>query len=84
MGLVTTIAVASPQMVKTSCNLLKVSLNTSNVPDGATRVKNRSSPYAKMSELDSKNAGEVSMRRTFATCDEEKRNFAWIVCSDGG
>ena len=75
MGLVTTIAVASPQMVKPSCILLKVSLNTSNLPDGATRVKNRSSPYAKTSEVDSRKAGEVSMCRTFATCDEERNEL---------
>jgi hypothetical protein len=76
MGLVATIAIVSPQMVKASCILLKVSLNTSNVPDGATRVKNRSSPYAKTSEVDSRDAGEVSMCRTFATCDEERNELS--------
>jgi hypothetical protein len=58
-------------MVKTSCALLNVSFSTSNVPEGATRVQNRSSPYAKTSDVDSSNAGAVSMRRTFATYSSE-------------
>ena len=40
-------------MVSTSCALLKLSLSTSNVFDGAIRVKNQSWPYAKTREVDS-------------------------------
>lgn len=58
-------------MVKTSCALLNVSLRTSNVPEGVTRVQNKSSPYAKTSDVDSSNAGAVSMFRTFATCSSK-------------
>jgi hypothetical protein len=71
IGLTATIATASPQMVKTSCALLNVSLSTSNVPDGVTRVQNKSSPYAKTSDVDSSNAGAVRMCRTFATCSSK-------------
>ena len=70
MGLTTAIAPASPATVTTSCALLKLSLSTSNVPDGATRVQNRSSPCANMSAVDSSSAGEVRMRRVFATCGD--------------
>ena len=73
IGLTATIAIASPQMVKTSCALLNVSLSTSNVPEGVTRVQNKSSPYAKTSDVDSSNAGAVRMCRTFATCSSKQR-----------
>ena len=73
IGLTATIATASPQMVKTSCALLNVSLSTSNVPEGVTRVQNKSSPYAKTSDVDSSNAGAVRMCRTFATCSSKEK-----------
>lgn len=60
-------------MVKTSCALLNVSLSTSNVPEGVTRVQNKSSPYAKTSDVDSSNAGAVRMCRTFATCGSKEK-----------
>jgi hypothetical protein len=60
-------------MVKTSCALLNVSLSTSNVPEGVTRVQNKSSPYAKTSDVDSSNAGAVRMCRTFATCSSKAK-----------
>ena len=61
MGFVMTIASASPTIVNTSCALLKLSLSTSKVFDGAIRVKKRSWPYAKTRDVDSSNAGEVMM-----------------------
>lgn len=73
MGLIATIAIASPHIVKTSCTLLNVSLSTSNVPEGATRVQNKSSPYAKTSDVDSNNAGAVSMCRIFTTFRSKKK-----------
>ena len=54
-------------MVMTSCALLKLSLSTSNVFDGATRVKNKSSPYANTSDVDSSSAGDVITFRILAT-----------------
>jgi len=63
-------------MVKTSCALLNVSLSTSNVPEGVTRVQNKSSPYAKTSDVDSSNAGAVRMCRTFATCSSQGETVA--------
>ena len=59
-------------MVNTSCALLKFSLRTSNVFDGATRVENRSSPYANTSDVDSSSAGDVTIRRVFATCSRKR------------
>lgn len=42
IGLVIKIAIVNPTIVRTSWTLLKLSLNTSKVFDGARRVKNRS------------------------------------------
>lgn len=44
IGFVTIIAIPKPATVSTSCTLLKFSLRTSNVPEGAMRVKKRSRP----------------------------------------
>jgi hypothetical protein len=73
IGLTAAIAIASPQMVKTSCALLNDSLSTSNVPDGVTRVQNKSSPYAKTRDVDSSSDGAVRMCRTFATCSSRRK-----------
>lgn len=59
IGLVINIATINPQIVKASCTLLKFSLRTSKVPDGAIRVKSMSRPYANIRDVDSKRAGEV-------------------------
>ena len=67
IGLVIKIANNNPETVKTSWALLKFSLNTSNVFDGATRVRNMSSPYANIRDVDSRRAGAVTIRRTLAT-----------------
>ena len=67
MGFVIMIAIARPHTVNTSCTLLKLSLSTSNVPDGATRVKNKSSPYANTSDVLSSCEGDVRIWRMFAT-----------------
>jgi hypothetical protein len=67
MGLVNIIATTRPVIVRTSCGLLKLSLRTSNVPDGATRETNMSRPKAKTSEVDSNKAGAVTSCRTLAT-----------------
>jgi len=58
MGLVNAIATLRPKIVRISCGLLKVSERMSNVPLGETRVKNRSRPVARMSEVDSRVVGE--------------------------
>lgn len=67
IGLVNIIATARPVMVKTNWALLKLSLKTSNVFDGATRERNMSRPKAKTNEVDSNRAGAVTMCRTLAT-----------------
>lgn len=67
IGLVIKIATASPITVTTSCTLLKLSLRISKVFDGATLVRNKSSPYANTSEVDSKSAGDVVIDRMCAT-----------------
>lgn len=67
IGLVTMIASANPETVNTSWALLKFSLSTSNVLDGATLVENRSRPYANTSDVDSSSAGAVRICRTFKT-----------------
>lgn len=71
-------------MVKTSCALLNVSFSTSNVPEGVTRVQNKSSPYANTRDVDSSNAGAVRMCRTFATCVQKEKTTTTttIVGSD--
>lgn len=66
-GLVNAIPSASTRTVDTSCTLLKFSLNTSNVFEGATRVQNKSSPYASTRDVDSRRAGEVMICRVWAT-----------------
>jgi hypothetical protein len=53
------IATNNPQTVKTSCTLLKFSLSTSKVPEGAIRVENMSRPYANIRDVDSRRAGDV-------------------------
>jgi hypothetical protein len=68
IGFVTIIAIPSPTTVSTSCTLLKFSLRTSNVPEGAVRVKKRSKLWTKTRDVDSNREGEVIMRRTFSTC----------------
>jgi hypothetical protein len=60
-------ATASAEMVITSCALLKFSLRTSKVLDGATRVRNMSKPNAKTSDVDSSSAGAATIFLTFAT-----------------
>jgi hypothetical protein len=67
MGFVIKIARTKPETVKTSCALLKSSLRTSKVFDGATLVKKRSKPYAKTNEVDSRRAGDVTICRILAT-----------------
>lgn len=67
MGLVIMIATRRPETVRTSCALLKFSLRTSNVPEGATRVRNMSRPNARTSEVDSSRAGDVTIPPTLAT-----------------
>jgi hypothetical protein len=61
------IPTANPEIVSTSCALLKFLFRMSKVLDGATRVRNTSSPYAKTSEVDSRRAGDVMMFRVWAT-----------------
>ena len=61
------IATAKAPIVNTNWTLLKFSLSTSKVPDGAVRVRKRSRPYAKMREVDSKRAGAVTIRLMLAT-----------------
>ena len=53
--------------VRTSCNLLKLSLKISNVFEGATLVRKRSSPYARTIEVDSSKAGDVTIFWVLAT-----------------
>lgn len=67
IGFVMKIANAKPATVNTSCALLKFSLSTSNVFDGAIRDEKRSSPYAKINEVDSSSAGLVMIFRVRAT-----------------
>jgi hypothetical protein len=50
---------ARTEIVTISCSLLKPSLSTSNVFEGATFVKNRSNPKAKTMEVDSRRVGDV-------------------------
>ena len=59
IGRVTTSPIANSKIANTSWILLNPSLNTSNVPDGDTRVRNMSSPYAYTSDVDSSSAGLV-------------------------
>ncbi len=85
IGLVTRMAIARPLIVSTNCALLKFSLNTSNVCDGATRVENKSKPWAKINEVDSRSAGEAMIRSMFATwlwCEhaEAERHFYQLPC----
>ena len=68
MGLVIIIATSRPPTINTNWSLLKFSFNTSNVFDGATRVKNRSRPNAKTRDVDSSSAGDVTIFLVFATC----------------
>lgn len=69
-------AKAKPAIVRTSWALLKFSLRTSNVFDGAIRVKKRSWPYAKTSDVDSSTAGEVMIRLMPATyCGISQRDM---------
>lgn len=71
IGFVNKMAKANPDTVSTSCNLLKFSLRTSKVFDGATLVRNKSNPCAKTNDVDSNNAGAVMMCWIFATCGDE-------------
>ena len=67
IGLVIMIAADNATIVITSCILLKFSLSTSNVWLGATRVENKSRPYANISEVDSNRAGDVITPCTLIT-----------------
>jgi len=78
IGFVTKIATANPVTVNTNCALLNPSLSTSNVPEGATRVRNMSNPTARTSEVDSRRAGAVVNFWTFATC-KRCQQFCWIL-----
>ena len=63
----TKIAEPRAAMISTSCALLKFSLRTSNVFEGATREKKKSRPYANIKEVDSRKAGAVTIFSIFAT-----------------
>jgi hypothetical protein len=67
IGFDTAIANPNADTVNTSCTLLKFSLRTSKVPDGAIRVRKRSKPYANTSDVDSRRAGEVMILSIFVT-----------------
>lgn len=51
----------NPKIVANKVPLLKSSLNTSNVFDGASLVNHKSNPYASTKDVDSSNAGDVIM-----------------------
>ena len=68
IGRVTTNPIANAEIVNTSWILLNPSLKTSNVPDGDTRVRNMSSPYAYTSDVDSSSAGLVMIFAVFVIC----------------
>lgn len=65
-----TIPAASAATVSTSCTLLKFSLSTSNVCEGATLDEKRSRPYANTNDVDSRSAGDVTIRSMFFTYNE--------------
>jgi len=77
IGLVIIIATTKADTINTSCSLLKFSLNTSNVLAGVTLVKNRSRPYANTSDVDSSNAGAVTMRSMWATYKRKRQSIKW-------
>ena len=60
------VASAQSAVVVVPVPLLKFSLRTSNVVDGATQVRNMSKPKAKTNDVDSRRAGAVTIRCTLA------------------
>jgi len=67
MGRVMRMARSNPEIVNTSWTLLKFSLSTSNVFDGAILVMNMSRPKANTRDVDSNRAGDVMIFWTLAT-----------------
>jgi hypothetical protein len=61
IGFVIRILKINPKIVANKVPLLKSSLNTSNVFDGASLVNHKSNPYASTKDVDSSNAGDVIM-----------------------
>lgn len=65
-------------MVNNNCVLLKASERMSNVPDGVMRLPNRSRPYAKRSDVDSRRAGEATTCLVPISCGGGNRKGASV------
>lgn len=56
-------------MVRSNCVLLKASDNMSKVPEGVMRLPNKSRPYAKRIDVDSRRAGEATTCLVPISCE---------------